>query len=249
MAESYCVYVHTFPNGKKYVGQSKEPAENRWRNGNGYKNQPLLNNAILKYGWENVKHDLVCSGVSQEVAWSKEIEFIKTLNTNALDSGDGYNMSGGGESGSRGYKHTAEHKQRISGLISGTRNGFYGKKHTEETRSKISAANKGKVMSKESRQKMSKSRSGAKHFQFGKARSAETRARLSVANRGDKSPVYGLKGRDCPHAKSYRCIETGIVFGCLSEAQKSTNADAGHISSACTGRRKTAGGYHWEYAK
>ena len=45
------VYVHRFKNGKKYVGLSTEENINkRWKNGLGYRNQPLIYRAILKYG-------------------------------------------------------------------------------------------------------------------------------------------------------------------------------------------------------
>lgn len=55
MKNSYCVYCHTFPNGKRYVGISSD-CEKRWRNGKGYETQPKMNRAIQKYGWENIKH-------------------------------------------------------------------------------------------------------------------------------------------------------------------------------------------------
>ena len=37
----YCVYKHTSPSGKIYIGMTcQEPPEKRWHNGNGYKNNP-----------------------------------------------------------------------------------------------------------------------------------------------------------------------------------------------------------------
>lgn len=41
----------------------------------------------------------------------------------------------------------------------------------------------------------------------------------------------------------YRNIETGEIFNSLKEAKAKYK---GHIESVVTGRRKTAGGYHWE---
>ena len=50
----YWVYIHLFPNGKRYVGLTTQKSINeRWRNGGGYKNQKLIYNAILKWKYEN----------------------------------------------------------------------------------------------------------------------------------------------------------------------------------------------------
>ena len=42
------------------------------------------------------------------------------------------------------------------------------------------------------------------------------------------------------------CIETGKVFDSLLEASKFYNISVGNISSVLSGKRKTAGGYHWK---
>ena len=57
----YKVYKHTFPNGKIYIGiTSKKNVKRRWGNGgSGYKDQTYMRNAINKYGWENVKHEIL----------------------------------------------------------------------------------------------------------------------------------------------------------------------------------------------
>ena len=48
------------------------------------------------------------------------------------------------------------------------------------------------------------------------------------------------------HTKKCRCIETGRVFNTISEAEEILGIC--HVSDVCRGERKTAGGYHWEYA-
>lgn len=245
---TYCVYILTFPNGKHYVGMCKEPAENRWKNGWGYYGQRLMANAIKKYGWENVERRIPHSGVTKEVACEKEVELIKELNSNYLKGKNGYNLSDGGESGFHGGKHSAETKELLRALNIGENNKFYGKKHSAETRQKISATHKGKVISEKTRKKMSKSKSDVNHPMFGKHRSEEVKQKLRDANLGENNPIYGLKGRDCPHSKLYRCIETGKVYKSLSEVKEALDAnDVSHISAVCRGKRKTANGYRWEY--
>lgn len=50
------------------------------------------------------------------------------------------------------------------------------------------------------------------------------------------------------HKRMVRCVETGKIYSSVSEAANDINyKSVSHISSCCTGRKKTAGGFHWEY--
>lgn len=46
-------------------------------------------------------------------------------------------------------------------------------------------------------------------------------------------------------SKRVQCVETGEIYNSVTEAQKITKIS--HISLACLGKRKSAGGYHWRY--
>ncbi len=92
--KKYSVYIHTFPNGKKYVGVTCLPVNARWCNGKGYDNHKKMNEAIKEFGWENVKHEIIFSGLTQTEASEKERELIKELKT--TDEEYGYNASVGG---------------------------------------------------------------------------------------------------------------------------------------------------------
>lgn len=54
----YYIYIHTCPNCWKYVGLSQEPKQ-RWNNGEGYKDNKEFYKAINKFGWDNIKHEIV----------------------------------------------------------------------------------------------------------------------------------------------------------------------------------------------
>ena len=92
--KKYSVYVHTFPNGKKYVGMTAQSVEKRWGNGKAYSTQTKMSEAIKEFGWENVKHEVIFSGLTQTEANKQERELIFKYKT--LDDNFGYNVSVGG---------------------------------------------------------------------------------------------------------------------------------------------------------
>lgn len=44
-----------------------------------------------------------------------------------------------------------------------------------------------------------------------------------------------------------RCVELNMEFSSLEEAARYTGVYTHHITACCKGKRKTTGGYHWEY--
>ena len=116
MENNYVVYKHIFPNGKVYIGITMQNIKRRWRyNGSGYsKSQVKIYNAIKKYGWENVKHEILYEKLSKEEAEQKEIELIKKYNSN--DDMYGYNIENGGN---HKGKVSNETKQKLSKIFNG----------------------------------------------------------------------------------------------------------------------------------
>lgn len=51
------------------------------------------------------------------------------------------------------------------------------------------------------------------------------------------------------HSKRVFCVETGIIFPSINEAERITGIAHQNITSCCKGKKKhrTAGGYHWKY--
>ena len=95
--KKHCVYLHTFPNGKKYIGQAIGKPERRWgKDGNGYITQQILWDAIQKYGWNNIQHEIIKANLTQEEANNIEKEYIQKLNTIVPH---GYNIKFGGKDG------------------------------------------------------------------------------------------------------------------------------------------------------
>lgn len=58
--KNFIVYKHTTPSQKIYIGITSMSTSKRWgHKGYGYRNQPYFYRAILKYGWDNIKHEVL----------------------------------------------------------------------------------------------------------------------------------------------------------------------------------------------
>ena len=106
----FYVYVHVCPNGKRYVGATTAPRpEYRWKEGRGYGGIFLQD--ILKYGWDNITHD-VFEVDSAEEMYRKEVELISFYHSN--DPRYGYNHSMGGEKSALGCIRSKEYRKKMS---------------------------------------------------------------------------------------------------------------------------------------
>ena len=219
MEENYTVYKHIFPNNKIYIGITSKRPEIRWNKGKGYKLCPLMNKAIQKYGWKNVKHEILFTGLSKKQAEEKEIQLIKEYKCN--NGKYGYNIENGGNccgthseetkrkigAKSKGNKYclgrhiSKEHIQKLheGRMKKYEETGTYGYKgymHTEEYKNKISKALTGIKRSEETKKKLSeiaKKRIGNKNPMYGKKQTKETREKIGNANRGRKLSKERIK--------------------------------------------------------
>lgn len=192
---NWCVYKHTTPSGKVYIGITSQKPERRWRNGNGYKhgNCVAFWNAVQKYGWDNIKHEILESNLSNEDACEKEKQYIKQYQS--TNSKFGYNITTGG-SGCPGLK--------------GKKNPLYGIPRSDKDKQAISKAIKKyyetherKPISDEARKKLSIAHSGENNAMYGKygelnpfygkTHSEKTRRTISEKLKGRESTFKGHK--------------------------------------------------------
>lgn len=244
MEENYCVYKHTSPSGKVYIGITKQTPNCRWKNGLGYESSPHFWNAIQKYGWDNFSHEVLKERLSKEDACAEERRLIAELN--ALDPAFGYNQKTGGELGSSlsaevrkkmsinrklFYLEHPEAKSELSEKIKG----FH---HTDEAKAKMSEAAKNRhyVLTDEWKQKIGES--NRKRILEDEKLYAETCSRCKTNGAKAAKPVVQLTLSG----------EVVAKFCNAHEAERKTGIRNGNISSCCRGKARTAGGYEWRYA-
>lgn len=120
--QKYVVYKHTAPNGKVYIGITCK-LKARWSGSGYYYKGQYFGRAILKYGWDNIKHEILFENLTKEEACQKEIELIAQYKSN--DPNFGYNIA-------------------PSGNIPWNAGRTFEKYHSDETRKKMSESHKGK---------------------------------------------------------------------------------------------------------
>lgn len=223
----FCVYKHTAPNGKIYIGITKGNPARRWNNGNGYKQNAHFYSAIQKYGWDNFKHEILFDGLTKEEACNKEAALIAKHKSN--DSEYGYNLSVGGECSALGCKHTQETRKKMSETRKGENCYWYGKKRSKETISKIQKAKAGKPLSEKTK---------AALLYAVQHQTKETREKISKSLTGNSRA-----------AKQVVCVETGKVYNSILDAARKTGISRTTIGKVCNNTIycKMAGGYHWQF--
>ena len=230
--KTHCVYKHTSPSGKVYIGITSLKPEKRFNSGRGYGKQTVFGKAIKKYKWENFTHEILYSGLSETEAKQKECDLIQEYRSAEREFG--YNVSLGGD-GTPGVKMSSEQRKAVSNRISGKGNPFYGKKHTKETR-KLISQNHADL-------------SGTNHPSYGLKRTEETKKKMSENHAdvsGENNPNWG-KGRSVMQI-DINTKETINTYQNINRASEATGTNRVSIGHCCNGRNKTANGYAWRYA-
>jgi len=195
---SFIIYLITCTvNGKKYVGQSEVPLEERWQKhvassrcptSKAYKKMSIVR-AIAKHGSENFIREVIEKCSSYDAMDVAEIDWIAKLELTNPDVG--YNIAKGGNAPMRGRKHTAASKalMRMAKL-----------NPTDETRASLKAGQaranadpetiQRKVEAAKRRGVHSKLLEGHARF-FENGMPEETKQKLSVAMSGEKNANYG----------------------------------------------------------
>jgi len=92
----FVIYKAEFPNGKVYIGKSKDFDSRKIKHSYStrYYNTKLTN-AINKYGFDSIKWEIIFETEDINIINQKEIEFISKYDSIK----NGYNISTGGDGG------------------------------------------------------------------------------------------------------------------------------------------------------
>ena len=83
----YYIYRHILPDGKSYIGMTKNTKARFRSKGNGYKKCTKFYKAIEKYGWDNILTEILFTVEDDSTARGLEKEMIEKYNSIE----DGYN--------------------------------------------------------------------------------------------------------------------------------------------------------------
>jgi group I intron endonuclease len=244
--------MHTTPSNKVYIGITSQDPLKRWGNGSNYKRHQYFYSAIKKYGWNNIKHEILFDNLTENEAKQKEVELI--AKHKSMDRNFGYNLTRGGD-GVKGYTPSEESKKKCRETLAkmyenpefrerqrlakprGEQHHFYGKHFSAEHIEKLRLSHLGKKRG---------------------PHSEETKAKIANSNTGKKKPHVGVP-------RSPECVEKMVQAHCKSVLQftkdnkliqeyasgkiaaQATGATAQSISRCCLGTQKTAKGFIWKF--
>ena len=236
----YIVYIHKNKlNGKVYVGITHYAnPEKRWRQGNGYKNNPHFTSAILKYGWDGFDHFILFRGLLKEIACDIE----RTLILKNKRSGISYNIADGGE----GVNSMNEYiREKIS-------NSCKGKSVGDKNPMKHLTAEQREFHS----QKMKRTWQNREEM-LAKLRAGICRSKEKGMYKGNrnKMPIHVKEAIRASAIKPVICFSKEGVFIKEYESISQANMELGmnkkssSISRVCKGERKSAHGFIWMFKK
>ena len=214
------IYLRTNKiNGKKYVGQV---TTKRFK-----ARQNKWNNLNLPYAGNVINNAREKYGIE-----SFGFEILKECEDNELNQWEiyyikelntkvpyGYNMTDGG----------------------GGKSGFT---ISNETKKKLSEAHRGKKLSHETKKKLSETHKGKTTWMKGKHHSEETKKKLSEAIKGKH-----INGKLSKPVLQINKDTNEIIteFPSVGEVERQLGFYQSNISRCCKGKRKTCGGFKWQY--
>ena len=226
--DNYKIYKYTSPSGGVYIGQTKHSIEKRsHKNGSAYlvkKNgkyiQPKIAKAIIKYGWNNFKKEILFESLTKEEADEKEREMISYYRS----IGTCYNICNGGTKPLDGANDTQVKMYNL--------NGEFVKQYNS-----ILEATTDLNLDYNAEANISACCLGKKHRAYGYIwRYADSSLEVK--------PLKRYRERICQFDKHMNYIAT---YENIEDAHRNTLIGSTSIGNTLNGWSKSAGGYYWKF--
>lgn len=205
-------------SGRLYVGVTKSKLSKRWgqhlRDAR-LRRTSVLHRAILKYGADAFRREVIERHDDDDVACARERELIALLNTRVPH---GFNVAAGGRVR---FEVSAETRERIALKLR-------GREVSADTRAKLSAAKKGRKLPPISDEAREKRRISA----TGKTHTTETRAKISAASAGRKHTEQAranmsAAGRGKPKSAAHNAAVSAAKMGWVPSPETRTAMSEG----------------------
>ena len=194
----YYIYkVTNKVNQKVYVGKSKDPSKRLRGHWISRFDGSHFHNALIKYGLKNFELSELEEHDTEELANEAEKRLI--AENKSQDVAFGYNMTAGGD----GVCNPCEEIRRRM------RDAHLGKKMSQITLQRMSAAQKGRVMSEEHRKNLSKARKASAERKGFTPMSDAAKEKLSALNTGSKNKAAKLNEDNVKEIK--KLIVEGVL--------------------------------------
>lgn len=232
MENKFIIYKYTSPSGGVYIGQTCKKLKYRaCSEGQGYLQrdketgeflQPGIANAIIKYGWDNFKKEILFSDLTSEEADIKEKELISFYKK----GGKCYNIADGG----KGVPGAREHKIKQFSLNGNLLREFNSLKEAEEYLNKPRAS-----------ANISACCVGKKHRAYGYIwRYSDDPKNLEI------NPLAPYRSPINQYTKNGDYINT---YPTIAEAARQTGIRDTCIGNNLRGWSKSAGGFVWKFVE
>lgn len=235
----YCITNES--NGKKYVGQTIQPLDRRWKehlNHVKYYDFPLYR-AIRKHGKNCFSISVLDNADTREELDAKETHWINRLQTVCPN---GYNAINGPPG--KFDKVSDETKKKLSdGLRERWKNLEYRQKMKTST-----TGLKRKKCSEEHREKLSIAHKGIPLHESQKRKIGEASKRLWDDPNYAERAIVGLKKAVKQQERAVVNIDTGRSYCSATAAARDNVICQQNITKCCQGERQRAGGFRWAYA-
>lgn len=240
--KKWCVYIHTSPSNKVYIGITCD-VKHRWRsNGEGYKGSNRIYYAIKKYGWNNFKHEILFDNLSREEACAKEIELIDHYNS--TDIKFGYNLCAGGK---LGPTHEETRRKLSIALMGHSVDPEVSRRVAEQISIPIICLDTMKEYKSiaEACEELGTYSANISRVCNGMAKTCKgLRFAKKIDYENGTIPVF----KENPvERRKVICVSTGMVYDNISDASRKTGVNRRTISYACNGIHASANKQIWAF--